>query len=216
MIMKDHPANRAAHEVTQLLQLARGGDSRAAEELLPLVYEELRRLAHGRMAREPIGGAGQTLQATALVHEAYLRLLGPDGQQLNWEGRAHFFGAAARAMRRILIERARSRKRVKRGGGMARIELSEVGVTAEDSSLDSALELEAALSELESLDRRKAEVVMLRYFGGLSIEETALALNVSPATVKNDWTFARAWLQRRIGQLMQSDSVQADDSDPPD
>jgi RNA polymerase sigma factor (TIGR02999 family) len=210
--MTDPTGRHTPHEVTQLLQLAKGGDSRAAEELLPLVYEELRRLARGRMSKEAGGGAGQTLQATALVHEAYIRLLGPGGEQLNWEGRAHFFGAAARAMRRILIERARSRKRIKRGGDKARVELHDQAMVVEDSSLDSALELEAALTELEALDRRKAEVVMLRYFGGLSIEETAAALNVSPATVKNDWTFCRAWLQRRITQLMQGRPDGGEDS----
>lgn len=211
--MNSPPGKHTPHEVTQLLQMAKGGDSRAAEELLPLVYEELRRLARGRMAHEAGGGAGHTIQATALVHEAYIRLLGPSGEQLNWEGRAHFFGAAARAMRRILVERARSRKRVKRGGGMVRVELGEVSAVEEAPAVDAALEIEEALTELEALDRRKAEVVMLRYFGGLSIEETASALNVSPATVKNDWTFARTWLQRRITQLIQARD--AESSEPP-
>lgn len=186
-----------AHEVTQLINLASGGDSRAAEELLPLVYQELRRLARARMAAESGAGAGHTLQPTALVHEAYMRLLGPNGETLRWDGRAHFFGAAARAMRRILVERARSRNRVKRGGGRARVELDENAVAADPES-DSVLELEAALEKLEQLDRRKAEVVMLRYYAGLSIDETAAALDFSPATVKNDWSFARAWLNREM------------------
>jgi RNA polymerase sigma factor (TIGR02999 family) len=210
MGMPDPTARHSPHEVTQLLHLAKGGDSRAAEELLPLVYDELRRLAHGRMAREGGGGAGHTLQATALVHEAYLRLLGPEGQQLNWDGRAHFFGAAARAMRRILVERARARKRIKRGGDRGRVELGDHAAIESEASVDTALELEEALTELEALDRRKSEVVMLRYFGGLSIEETAAALDVSPATVKNDWAFARAWLHRRITQLAQA----ADEAGP--
>jgi RNA polymerase sigma factor (TIGR02999 family) len=186
-------------QVTQLINLASGGDSRAAEELLPLVYDELRRLARARMAGEPAGGAGQTLQPTALVHEAYMRLLGPQGEQLRWDGRAHFFGAAARAMRRILVERARSRKRLKRGGGAGRVPLDENAVAAStDDAGDDLLALESALDKLEALDRRKAEVVMLRYYAGLSIEQTAAALDVSPATVKNDWTFARAWLNREM------------------
>lgn len=195
----DYPPTQ---QVTLLLNLAKAGDSHAAEELLPLVYDELRRLAKSGMSKEPRGGAGQTIQATALVHEAYLRLLGPDGQALKWDGRAHFFGAAAQAMRRILVDRARSRNRVKRGGGMGRVELHENAAVTEDSSTDDhTLELDEALQELEKLDKRKSEVVMLRYFAGLSIEETALALNVSTGTVKSDWAFARAWLQRRIEQL---------------
>lgn len=194
-------------DVTQLINLASGGDSRAAEELLPLVYQELRKLAHARMAKESGGGAGHTIEATALVHEAYLRLLGPGGESLRWDGRAHFFGAAARAMRRILVDRARGRNRLKRGGGgggdRERIELHEDAIAApssaeSDAGSDMVLAMEAALEKLESLDRRKAEVVMLRHYAGLSIEETAFALNVSPATVKNDWAFARAWLNREL------------------
>lgn len=202
-----HPAARvlSPSDVTQLINLASGGDSRAAEELLPLVYQELRKLAHARMAKESGGGAGHTIEATALVHEAYLRLLGPGGESLRWDGRAHFFGAAARAMRRILVDRARGRNRLKRGGGEGgreRIELHEDAIAAPapdtDAGSDMVLAMEAALEKLESLDRRKAEVVMLRYYAGLSIEETASALNVSPATVKNDWAFARAWLNREL------------------
>lgn len=190
-------------QVTQLINLASGGDSRAAEELLPLVYDELRRLARARMAGEAAGGAGQTLQPTALVHEAYMRLLGPQGEQLRWDGRGHFFGAAARAMRRILVDRARSRNRLKRGAGAGRVPLDENAVAAavgggDEGAADDLLALEAALEKLEGLDRRKAEVVMLRYYAGLSIEETAAALDVSPATVKNDWAFARAWLNREM------------------
>lgn len=204
--------------VTQLLALAGEGDSQAAAELLPLVYSELRRLAHANMAEEKMGGAGQTLQATALVHEAYMRLLGPDGQQLRWDNRGHFFGAAARAMRRILVDRARSRNRIKRGGGAAKVELDENAVAAVDTTPDAGggdggddkseetLAMNAALDRLEKLDKRKAEVVMLRYFAGLSIEQTAEALKVSPATVKNDWAFARAWLSREITTEMNKDA----------
>ncbi len=202
-------------DVTQLINLASSGDSRAAQELLPVVYQELRKLAHARMARESGGGAGHTIEATALVHEAYLRLLGPGGQALRWDGRAHFFGAAARAMRRILVERARARHRVKRGGGRERIELHEDAVAAptdRDSDADVILGMEAALERLEHLDRRKAEVVMFRYFAGLSIEETAQALDVSPATVKNDWALARVWLNKELTAYLASDRSQPDRS----
>ncbi|MBC7835400.1 MAG: sigma-70 family RNA polymerase sigma factor [Phycisphaerales bacterium] len=185
----------AHHDVTQLLVAASDGDSRAAAELLPLVYEELRKLARANMAKESGGGDGHTLQPTALVHEAYLRLVGqPD---IKWDGRGHFFGAAARAMRRILVERARSRNRVKRGGGRGRMDLGDDALAVEPPSTD-LLVLDEALDRLEKYDKRKAEVVMLRYFAGLSIEETSAALGVSPATVKNEWTFARAWLHREL------------------
>ncbi len=189
----------ARHEVTQLLNAAAGGDSRAAEELLPLVYQELRKLAHARMAHEP---AGQTLQPTALVHEAYLRLLG--SADVKWDGRGHFFGAAARAMRRILVERARSRNRIKRGGDRKRVEFGDqLDVVSADSeqSDEQLVALDSVLEKLEAYDRRKCDVVMLRYFAGLSIEETAASLGLSPATVKNEWAFARAWLHREIGAL---------------
>ncbi|MBL0870100.1 MAG: sigma-70 family RNA polymerase sigma factor [Phycisphaerales bacterium] len=189
----------ARHEVTQLLNAAAGGDSRAAEELLPLVYQELRKLAHARMAHEP---AGQTLQPTALVHEAYLRLLG--SADVKWDGRGHFFGAAARAMRRILVERARSRNRIKRGGDRKRVEFGdqlEVASADSEQSDEQLVALDSVLEKLEAYDRRKCDVVMLRYFAGLSIEETAASLGLSPATVKNEWAFARAWLHREIGAL---------------
>jgi RNA polymerase sigma factor (TIGR02999 family) len=189
----------ARHEVTQLLNAAAGGDSRAAEELLPLVYQELRKLAHASMAHEP---AGQTLQPTALVHEAYLRLLG--SADVKWDGRGHFFGAAARAMRRILVERARSRNRIKRGGDRKRVEFGEqLDVVSADSeqSDEQLVALDSVLEKLEAYDRRKCDVVMLRYFAGLSIEETAASLGLSPATVKNEWAFARAWLHREIGSM---------------
>ncbi len=187
----------AREQVTQLLELAGGGDARASEELLPLVYDELRRLARGQMKKEKGGPSGQTLQATALVHEAYLRLVGD--ADVKWQNRAHFFGAAARAMRRILVDRARHRGRIKRGGDRERVELGDqgLGVAAPGSGTD-LVELDLALARLEADDPRKAEVVMLRYFAGLSIEETAAALSLSPATVKNEWTFARAWLKREL------------------
>ncbi len=180
-------------EITQLLNAASGGDKRASAELLPLVYEELRKLARARMAAEP---AGHTLQPTALVHEAYLRLVGTENT-VRWDGRGHFFGAAARAMRRILVERARSRGRIKRGGDRGRVELTDVGMAVEPPATD-LVALDEALDRLEKHDPRKAEVVMLRYFAGLTIEETAAALSLSPATIKTEWAFARAWLHREI------------------
>lgn len=187
----------APQEVTQLLNAASGGDSRAAEELLPLVYQELRKLARARMANE---APGQTLQPTALVHEAYMRLLGD--ANVTWDGRGHFFGAAARAMRRILVERARSRNRIKRGGDRQREMLSDDMAVASGSERDDEqlVALDGVLAKLEAYDSRKCEVVMLRYFAGLSIEETAAALGVSPATVKNEWAFARAWLHREMAK----------------
>ena len=195
-------------DVTRVLQGAEGGDPRATDELLNLVYGELRQLATARIAGEPHAGAGMTLQATSLVHEAYLRLLrpaaeSPDGGPANWQGRGHFFGAAALAMRRILIERARHRKRERHGGGKRRVELDDLSVPNPDGGKEGKdatdlLALDEALKKLEQADPRKARVVTLRYFAGLSIEETAAAMDLSPATVKNEWTFARAWLRREL------------------
>ncbi|HYE62373.1 MAG TPA: sigma-70 family RNA polymerase sigma factor [Phycisphaerales bacterium] len=182
----------APHEVTQLLNAISGGDSRASAELLPLVYEELRKLARSYMARE---SAAQTLQPTALVHEAYIRLLG--GQDLGWDSRGHFFGAAAMAMRRILVERARARGRIKRGGDRARVELGDEPMREEPTGTD-LLALDEALDKLQRYDPRKCEVVMLRYFAGLGVDETAAAMGLSSATVRNEWTFARAWLLRTM------------------
>ncbi len=182
-------------QVTQLLELAGTGDSRASEELLPLVYDELRRLARSQLKGERDGGAGQTLQATALVHEAYVRLVGDPN--MKWENRAYFFGAAARAMRRILVDRARLRGRQKRGGDRAKVELADYAAESPAGGTD-LVELDSALARLEADEPRKAEVVMLRYFAGLSIEETASAMGLSIATVKNEWMFARAWLKREL------------------
>lgn len=196
--------------VTRLLGMAEQGDGAAASELLPLVYEELRRLAESQLSRErgPI-----TLQATALVHEAWLRLVGtqpagPDGSpggERAWQGRAHFFNAAARAMRRILVDRARAVNAVKRGGGAGRLELDDQVMAAASEETPSGgnapldvLRLDRALASLEVHDSEQAEIVMLRYFAGLSIEETAVAVGRSAATVKREWSFARAWLKREI------------------
>jgi RNA polymerase sigma factor (TIGR02999 family) len=188
-------ADPVADRVTLLLEAASRGESSAAEELLPLVYEELHRLARQRLALEPPGG---TLQATALVHEAWLRLVGSGhAEDEGWNGRGHFFGAAARAMRRILVERARRRAGLRHGGALRRVELTESVAVGDEESLD-LLALDAALARLEALDARKAEVVALRFFAGLSVDEAARALGVSPGTVKNDWAFARAWLHREL------------------
>jgi RNA polymerase sigma factor (TIGR02999 family) len=174
-------------QATRLLEAAAAGEPRAAEELLPLVYEELHELARSHMAREP---AGHTLQATALVHEAYLRLLGPGNREpARWSGRGHFFAAAARAMRRSLVERARRLRRIRHGGELGRVELTESVGLGDEERLD-LLALDGALARLEALDARRTQVLMLRYFAGLSVEEAAAALDVSPATVKADWSFA--------------------------
>lgn len=166
---------------------------RGAEELLPLVYDELLALAKRRMANEP---PGQTLQATALVHEAWLRLAGPDPER--WANRSHFFAAAATAMRRILVERARAKLGPRRGGDRARVELCESAVIGEEDAGPDHVALDEALERLERLEPRKGRVVLLRYFAGLTIEQTAEALGIAPATVKADWSFARAWLHREL------------------
>jgi RNA polymerase sigma factor (TIGR02999 family) len=167
----------------------RASDAGSSAELLPQVYDELRRLARARIAQEP---AGLTLQPTALVHEAYLRLAG-DGANRRWDKRGHFFAAAAIAMRRILVERARHYRRIKHGGAQHRVELdSESPALA--PVLPDVIAIDQALTRLEQIDPSKARVVLLRYFAGLTIEETAAAMDLSPATVKNEWVFARAWL----------------------
>ena len=165
------------------------GESGSSAELLPQVYDELRRLARARIAREP---AGLTLQPTALVHEAYLRLAG-DGTDRRWDRRGHFFAAAAIAMRRILVERARHYRRFKHGGAQQRVEL-DAESPALAPVLPDVIAIDQALTRLEQIDPTKARIVLLRYFAGLTIEETAAAIELSPATVKNEWAFARAWL----------------------
>ena len=179
-------------EVTRILADMSAGRPQPSGELFPLVYDELRELARGKMAHEP---AGHTLQATALVHEAYLRLLGDDNPQ--WQNRAHFFAAAAEAMRRILVERARRVACIKRGGKVKRVEMPE-DLAADDSRSAELLSLDEALDRLEAYDKRKSDIVKLRYFVGMTIEETARSLDVSPATVKSDWFYARAWLHREV------------------
>lgn len=185
-----------ARDITVLLSAIDDGDSRASEELLPLVYEELRRTARALMERERGRGAGYTLQPTALVHEAYMRLIGAG--DVSWTNRRHFFGAAARAMRRILVERARRYKAVKHGGGRDRAGFhDEIAVELPEDRVD-MIALDEALSRLSERDARKAEIVNLRYFAGLTIEETAAAMELSPATIKSEWAYARLWLFREL------------------
>ena len=179
-------------DVTRILEAAQQGDPTAADQLLPLVYEELRRLAAHRMANE---AAGHTLQPTALVHEAWLRLVGDENKK--WDGRAHFFGAAAEAMRRILIERARHKRAARHGGGQQRVDLQEVDL-ASPSRDDQLLAVSDALNKLAELHKVEAELVKLRYFVGMTNEEAAEVLGISPRTAKYYWTHARAWLYREI------------------
>lgn len=189
--------------ITRLLAAARGGEPTAAPELLALVYDELRRLAHHKMAVVP---PGDTLQPTALVHEAYLRLLGREGP--GWEDRAHFFNAAARAMRDIIVEQARRHASLKRGGDRRRITHDEAALCMATHGGD-LLALNEALHRLEETDSISAQVVMLRYFAGLTVQDTARVIDVSPATVDRYWRYARAWLRRRI-----RDEETEDERDP--
>jgi RNA polymerase sigma factor (TIGR02999 family) len=181
--------------ISGLLERASRGDRQSISELMPIVYQELRRLAGHYLRRER---PGQTLQATALVHEAYLRLL--KDRQDRWQNKAHFCAIAANAMRQILIERARARHALKRGGAqLARVTLDEALVPGASPDVD-LLALDEALERLAALDAGQARIVELRYFGGLTVEETAEALGISPATVKRHWTVARAWLARELGR----------------
>ena len=179
--------------VTQILNAIQRGDSYAANDLLPLVYSELRELASTRMKRE---NSDHTLQPTALVHEAFIRLVGKE--ERNWDNRGHFFAAAADAMRRILVESARRRKALKRGGDRQRYDLTNVDATMETQDADALLSLDEALQQLAEKDPKIAKVVELRYFTGLSVEETAKALGISDRTAKRHWAYARAWLRRAM------------------
>jgi RNA polymerase sigma factor (TIGR02999 family) len=181
-------------DVTRVLTCVDRGDPMAAEELLPLVYAELRRLAAEKMAREK---PGPTLQATALVHEAFLRLVDQKTAS-QWNSRGHFFAAAAEAMRRILVERARHRNSQKAGGQYERVDLIDIEAPADAAFLD-MLALHEALAKLEQKDRRKAELVKLRFFVGLTNEEASRVLGISPSTADNDWAYARAWLRLEMG-----------------
>jgi RNA polymerase sigma factor (TIGR02999 family) len=178
------------NDVTRVLYAIEGGDPQAAEQLLPLVYDELRRLAAQKMAHE---SPGQTLTATALVHEAYLRLVDTEKVQ-QWNSRGHFFAAAAEAMRRILVERARHKHSLKAGGDRHRLELTDIEPAAADPNID-LLALNEVLEKLEKHDQRMAELVKLRFFAGLTIEQAAQVLGISTSTADNDWAYARCWLR---------------------
>jgi RNA polymerase sigma factor (TIGR02999 family) len=181
-------------DVTRILNAIEQGDAQAADKLLPLVYEELRLLAAQKMSQER---PGQTLQATALVHEAYLRLIGPEIQ--GWGNKGHFFKAAAEAMRRILIENARRKKSTKRGGDQKRVNLSEsLWVDKNNTDLDQIIALDEALEKLEGKDKLKADLIKLRFYAGLTIEQSAKSLGISPTTAKTYWAYARAWLLREV------------------
>jgi RNA polymerase sigma factor (TIGR02999 family) len=178
--------------VTRLLLAWSGGDAAAIDELMPLIYAELRRLAQRQMQRERLG---HTLQPTALVHEAYLRLI--DQRQVHWQNRAQFFAVAAQVMRRIVVDYARRRRRAKRGGGATHLSLDEAAVITPVLA-PQVLELDEALGRLTALDERKGRVVEMRYFGGLSVEEVAAVVGVSENTVISDWALAKAWLRREL------------------
>ena len=190
-------------DVTQLLSAIDAGDPKAADQLLPLVYEELRRLAAAKMAHEK---AGQTLQATALVHEAWLRLAGTEEQKA-WNSRGHFFGAAAEAMRRILVDRARQKARARHGGELERVDLEHVTVATGDSD-DTVLAIHEALEKLALESPQKAEIVNLRYFTGLEHAEIAEVLGVSVPTVRRHWAYARSWLYAELKGARSSTGTQ--------
>lgn len=187
-------------EVTQLLLDWGNGDKAALDKLVPVVYQELRRLAGYYMRRER---PGHTLQTSALVNEAYMRLV--DYKQMHWQSRAHFFAVAAQAMRRILVEHARKRHFAKRGGGAVQVSLDEAATVSEKQAAD-LIALDDALTGLEAIDPRKSRIVELRYIGGLNIEETAEVLGISPATVQREWRSAKAWLYRAIANTRDDES----------
>ena len=185
---------RSPQEVTQLLVAWRNGDQNARDELMPLVYQELHGLAHQYMSRER---PGHTLQTSALVNEAFLRLA--DQRDVQWQNRAHFIGIAGQMMRRILVDYARNRGYAKRGGGAVQVSLDEELIVSNERTA-AIVALDDALQKLAGLDERKSRLVELRFFGGLSIEETAEVLGVSPGTVMRDWTLAKAWLRREMAE----------------
>ena len=181
-----------SQNVTALLIGWSGGDKEALDRLLPIVYDELRRQAARYLRRERVG---HTLQTTALIHEAYIRLV--DQRHVKWQNRAHFFGIAAQLMRRILVDHARSKKRAKRGGSDVRVSLTDATLVTKSNQLD-VVALDAALERLAEMDQQQAKIVELRFFSGLTVEETAEVLSISQATVKRDWSMAKAWLHREI------------------
>jgi len=181
-------------DVTRILNAIEQGDAKAANQLLPLVYEELRLLAAQKLSQER---PGQTLQATALVHEAYLRLIGAEDQ--NWDNRGHFFKAAAEAMRRILIENARRKRTDKRGGSRKRVVLTEsIAMSKDQASIEEVIALDEALEKLEKKDQLKADLIKLRFYAGLTIDQSAKSLGISLTTAKSHWAYARAWLLREV------------------
>ena len=184
----------SSQQVSHLLRRWSDGDSEALDQLMPLVYAELRRMARRYMSQQP---AGHTLQTTALIHEAYLRLVGQEEKR--WENRAHFFGVAAQAMRHILMDYARTQNRAKRGGGALQVSLDEALTFCAERSAE-LVALDDALTELAKLDERQSKVVELRFFGGLTEEEIANVLKVSPRTVSGDWSLARSWLLRELSK----------------
>jgi RNA polymerase sigma factor (TIGR02999 family) len=189
----------STYKVTQLLIAWSDGDEAALEQLTPLVHAELHRLAKRYMAQER---PGHTLQTSALINEAYVRLI--DWKNVKWQNRAHFFGVSAQLMRRILVDHARSRHYIKRGGEALKVSLSEAADVATERSTD-LVALDEALERLASLDSRKSQIVELRFFGGLSVEETAEALRISPRTIMREWGLAQAWLHRELSQQAKSD-----------
>lgn len=182
----------ATHEVTELLQDWSEGDESALERLMPIVYDELHRMAHQHMRREK---PGHILQTSALINEAYLRMV--ESPRIHWQNRAHFFGIAARVMRRILVDEARKRKSDKRGGDVIQVTLNEATNVAHEQAAN-VVALDDALKSLETIDPRQSKIVELRFFGGLSVDEAAEVLKVSSGTVMRDWTFARAWLKNEM------------------
>jgi RNA polymerase sigma factor (TIGR02999 family) len=184
--------SQPAQNVTQLLLGWGKGDKEALDQLLPIVYDELRRQAARYLRRERVG---HTLQTTALIHEAYIRLV--DQRNMQWQNRAHFFGIAAQLMRRILVDHARTKKRAKRGGSDIRVSLADATLVVKSRDLD-VVALDEALERLVEIDEQQARIVELRFFSGLTVEETAEVLSISPATVKRDWSMAKAWLHREI------------------
>jgi RNA polymerase sigma factor (TIGR02999 family) len=185
---------REPEQITGLLQAWRDGDRDALDQLVPMVYDELRRIAHRYMRRQ---AAGQTLQTTAVVHEAYMRLAGQD--EIAWQNRAHFYGVCAQVMRSLLVDRARARGAAKRGGGQYKVSISD-GVAAPGNPDIDIVALDDALERFAAIDPRKARIVELRYFGGLTVEETAAFLDLSPITIKREWLKAKAWLYNELRQ----------------
>lgn len=188
----DFSPSSSSGAISRLLESVRKGDADAAYTLMPLLYNELHRLAMHYMRSER---AGHTLQATALVNEAYLKLV--DQKEANWENRAHFIAVAAQVMRNVLIDHARSRQRIKRGGMQQKVPLEDVVLISEEQT-DDLIALDSALERLAKIDSRQSRIVELRYFGGLTVEQTAEVLGISPKTVKRDWAVARAWLHREL------------------